>query len=173
MEFVVDLQPEEYRRAMLWYQFASTLGRRVNDWAVWSILVAVPLTVVALLVFLPDALSLWFWPVAILALLYSLYSTFVVRYQIGRQATTLFDTNPALAQTHYHVHAKGIKLTGGGEAEDATLFLPWKEIERVAESPQSFLFFVTDENILIVPKRCIRDDTAFRHLLLQAKKVSQ
>jgi len=171
MEFVVDLNPEEYRRAMLWYQFASTLGRRINDWAAWAILAVVPLTIVALLLFLPEALSLWFWPVAILALLYSLYSTLVVRYQIGRQAATLLDTNPALAQTHYHVHAKGIKLTSGEGEATTELFLPWKEIERVAESSESFLFFVTAENILIVPKRCAGDVTAFRRLLVKAKKI--
>jgi hypothetical protein len=41
----------------------------------------------------------------------------------------------------------------------------------VAESSESFLFFVTAENILIVPKRCAGDDAAFRRLLAQAKKI--
>ena len=178
MEFTVDLQPEEYRRAMLWYQFASTLGKRVNDWAAWAILVAVPLTLLWLLIFVPGGLSLWFWPVALLALLYSVYSTLVVRYQIGRQAANLWQTNPALAHTHFHVHAKGIKLTSQLEDEsedgkDSSLFLPWKEIGRVAESGESVLFFVTDETILIVPKRCLVDERGFRSLLHRAGKMDE
>jgi hypothetical protein len=175
MEFIVDLQPEEYRRAMIWHQFASTPGKRLNDWAAYAILAAVPLSVVVLLLFAPDALSLWFWPVALLAFLYSAYSALVVRYQIGRKAETLLQTNPALARTHYHIHGKGIKLTGTGEggeeSEASNLFLPWKEIARVAEFKESFLFFVTDENILIVPRRCLAGETGFRRLLGKAGKV--
>ena len=151
---------------MLWQQFASTPAKRLNDWAAWAILLAVPLTVVVLLIFAPDALSLWFWPVALLALLYSAYSTLALRYQIGRQAATLFQTNPALACTRYHVHAKGMKLTDAA-AEDETngVFFPWKEVERVAEIKASFLFFVSNENILIVPKRCLTNESQFRQLL--------
>ncbi|MBI3957422.1 MAG: YcxB family protein [Chloroflexi bacterium] len=172
MQFTVDLQPEEYRRAMLWHQFASTPGKRMNGWAAWAILVAAPLTVVVLLAFAPDGLSFWFWPVAILALLYSAYSTLAVRYQIGRQAARLLQTNPALARTHYHLYAAGVQLTGGEEGDEAaSLFLPWKEIERVAEFRESFLFFVTDESILIVPKRTLTDETAFRRLLQKAGKT--
>ncbi len=174
MQFTVDLQPEEYRRAMLWQQFASTPAKRLNDWAAWAILLAVPLTVVVLLIFAPDALSFWFWPVALLALLYSAYSTLAVRYQIGRQAATLLQTNPALAHTRYHIHAAGVHLTGGEEGGEATaLFLPWKEIGRVAEFKESFLFFVTDENILIVPKRTLTDESAFRRLLQKAGKTNR
>jgi len=160
---------------MIWHQFASTPGKRINDWAAWAILAAVPLTVLVLLLFAPDALSLWFWPVALLAFLYSAYTALAVRYQIGRQAATLLQTNPALARTHYHIHGKGIKLTspgeGGDENESSNLFLPWKEIARVTESKESFLFFVTDENTLIVPKRSLADETAFRRLLRKAGKV--
>lgn len=158
---------------MLWHQFASTLTRRINDWATWAILAAVPLTVVLLFIFAPDGLSFWFWPVALLALLYSAYSTLAVRYQIGRQAATLLQTNPALAQTRYHLHAKGVKLTSGEEGGEATtLFLPWKEIERVAEFKESFLFFVTDESILIVPKRTLTNESGFRRLLQEAGKAN-
>lgn len=171
MEFTVDLQPDEYRRAMLWQQFAGTPGKRLNDWAAWAILFAVPLTVVLLLLFAPDALSIWFWPVAILALLYSAYSTIVVRYQINRQAATLFQTNPALARTRYLVHEKGVKLSSSEAGEERTLFLPWKEIDRVAESGDSFLFFVNDENIFIVPKRCVGRIDELRGLLRRAGKV--
>lgn len=165
MQFIVDLRPEEYRRAMIWHQFASSLGKRVNDWLGWAILVAVPLTVLLLLIFVPGALSFWFWPVALLALLYAAYSTLFIRRQIGRQAAALLQTNPALAHTHYHFHAKGMKLTDAQADEETNgVFFPWKEVERVAETPESFLFFVTDENILIVPKRCISDAKAFRRL---------
>lgn len=172
MEFIVDLQPEEYRRAMIWHQFASSLGKRINDWLGWAILVAVPLTVLLLLVFAPDALSFWFWPVALLALLYSAYSTLFVRRQIGRQAATLLQSKPALARTRYHFHRKGMKLTDAlAEGETNGVFFLWKEVERVAEISESFLFFVTDENILIVPKRCLADESAFRRLLRTAGKM--
>lgn len=171
MEFTVDLQPEEYRRAMLWQQFASTPGKRLNDWAAWAILVAVPLTVVLLLLFAPDALSIWFWPVASLALLYSVYSTIVVRYQINRQAATLLHSNPALAHTRFVVHEKGVKLFSSEAGQERSLFLPWKEIHRVAESGESFLFFVTDEDIFIVPKRCVGRIDELRGLLRRAGKV--
>lgn len=174
MEFIVDLQPEEYRRAMIWHQFASSLGKRVNDWLGWAILVAVPLTVILLLMFVPGALSFWFWPVALLALLYAAYSTLFIRRQIGRQAAGLLQTNPALAHTHYHFHEKGMKLTGKETNEEANgVFFPWKEVEQVAEISDSFLFFVTDENILIVPKRCLADENAFRRLLRKAGKIGQ
>ncbi|MBX3050209.1 MAG: YcxB family protein [Caldilineaceae bacterium] len=166
MQFTVDLQPEEYRRAMLWQQFASTMGKRVNDWAAWAILVLVPLTLLLLVIFAPDALSFWFWPVALLAFVYSLYSTLLIRYQIGRQAASLWQTNPALAHSHYHIHQKGIRVTATGDGPDGEgLFLPWKEIKRVAESSESFLVFVTDEQILILPKRCVGDWERLRRLM--------
>jgi hypothetical protein len=172
MEFTVDLQPEEYRRAMIWHQFASTWGKRINDWLGWAILVAVPLTVLLLLIFVPGALSFWFWPVALLALLYAAYSTLAVRYQIKRQAATLFQTNPALAHTRYHFHGKGMKLTDAATEGDTNgVFFPWKEVKRVADISESFLFFVSDENILIVPKRTLTDETAFRRLLRKAGKI--
>ncbi len=159
---------------MIWHQFASTPGKRLNDWAAWAILFAVPLTVVLLLLFAPDALSFWFWPVALLALLYSLYSTLIIRRQIGQQAATLWQTNPALAASRYHIHEKGIKVSAGAEdAETKSLFLPWKEIERVAESGESFLLFVTDENILILPKRCVADIPGLRQFLAQAGKRAE
>jgi len=166
MEFIVDLQPEEYRRAMLWHQFASSLGKRVNDWLGWAILAAVPLTVLLLLIFVPDALSFWFWPVALLALLYAAYSTLFIRRQIGQQAASLWQTNPALAHTRYHIHSKGMKLSSDEVGDETNgVFFPWKEVVRVAETGESFLFFVTDETILIVPKRCLADVNAFRRLL--------
>ncbi len=189
MKIDVDLQPEEYRRAMIWHQFASTPGKRLNDWAAWAILVCVPLTIILLLLFAPDALSIWFWPVALLALLYSAYSALLVRYQIRGQSATLLQTNPALKNTQYHIHSKGIKLTsttkpseengrGDGQEDDeennksTALFLPWKEILKVAEYRESFLFFVTEENILIVPKRCVADESALRGLLRRAGKIA-
>ncbi len=172
MEFIVDLRSEEYRRAMIWHQFASSLGKRVNDWLGWAILAAVPLTILLLLIFVPDALSFWFWPVALLALLYSAYSTLFIRRQISRQAAALLQTNPALAHTCYHLHAKGMKLTDAQADEETNgVFFLWKEVERVAETPESFLFFVSDENILIVPKRCISDAKAFRRLLDKVGKT--
>lgn len=173
MRFIVDLHPQEYERAMLWHQFAGSPGRRANDWAAWAILVAAPLTVVLLLLFAPDALSIWFWPVALLAFAYSLYSTLIVRYQIRKQAATLLETNPALARTEYHIHEKGVKLRSEGTPGDtASLFLPWKELEQVAESGECFLFFVNDETILIVPKRCVPDPPALRGLAQAAGKMS-
>lgn len=154
---------------MIWHQFASTWPKRLSDWMAWAILGAVPLTVIVLLIFVPDTLSLWFWPVALLALLYSAYSTLGVRYQIGKQAATLLQTNPILTNTLYHVHEKGVKLTGATEAgEPEALFLPWKEIVRVAMFQESYLFFVNDETILIIPKRCLPDETAFRRRLRKA-----
>lgn len=174
MRFVVDLQPQEYERAMIWHQFAGTPGRRANGWAAWAILVAVPLTVLLLLRFAPDALTLWFWPVALLAFGYSLYSIAGVRYQIRRQAATLPATHPALARTEYHIHEKGIKLHSDTLAGDgASLFLPWKELDRVTESGESFLFFVNDETILIAPKRCVPDQSGLRRLAQTAGKLAK
>ncbi|MCB0114696.1 MAG: hypothetical protein KDD84_11420, partial [Caldilineaceae bacterium] len=111
MEFIVDLRPEEYAKAMLWHQFAGTWGKRINDFIGWSILVLTPLTIVLLLILAPDALSIWFWPVAVVATVYAIYSTIVMRYQIRRQAATILADHPLLQRTHYHVHEKGVKLT--------------------------------------------------------------
>lgn len=168
LHFAVDLQPEEYRRAMLWRQFASTPGRRINDLAGWAVLVLIPLTLILLLVFVPDGLSIWFWPVAILAFGYGVYSTLVMRRQIRREAESVLTANPVLARTHYRVHEKGIHASAvdasGGEVK---LFLPWKKIEQVQELTNVYLLFVSDEEMLIVPKRCLPDEMAFRRLIDQ------
>ncbi len=163
MEFTVDLRPDEYQQAMLWHQFRATPLKRINDMIAWAVLALTPLTVILLLLIAPDALSIWFWPVAIVAVLYALYSTLVIRYQIRTQATTLLAAKPALHQMRYHVHEKGIKLLGDGEAK--TLFLPWKEIALIQETGAIFLFFVDEEMILIVPKRSLPDLDQFRTLL--------
>lgn len=192
MEFTVDLQPEEYYRAMLWHQYADTLGKRINDFVGWGVLVLTPVTIVLLLVLAPDALSIWFWPVAIIAFLYAAYSTLVIRYQIRQQARTLLQNHPLLASTHYQVHAKGVKLVSegtqaahelvevpnelGGETEEqekpVQLFLPWKTIDRVQSLPGLFLLFVSDETLLIVPERCLPDTKQFRAYARQAGKLS-
>ncbi len=173
MEFTVDLRPEEYRQAMLWHEFAGTIGRRINDFIGWSILVLTPLTIILLLLLAPDALSIWFWPVAIMATAYAVYSTLVMRYQIRKQAAILLAQRPALLHTRYHVHAKGVKLIGAGSVEqEEKLFLPWNEIQRVHAVGQLYLLFVSDEMLLIVPKRSLPDETRFRAIVQQAGKLS-
>jgi hypothetical protein len=173
MEFVVDLQPEEYQRAMLWHQFSETPGKRLNDLISWMVIILTPLTIILLLWLAPDALSIWFWPVAIVAVSYALYSTFVIRYQIRKQAELLLAEKPALLKTVYRVHEKGIKLAGTAEAgKDETLFIPWKEVERVKEVGKLYLLFVSQENFLIIPKRSLPDESAFRLLLQQAGKLA-
>ncbi len=171
MEFICDLRPEEYQRAMHWHQFASSLGKRINDYIGWMVLILAPLMIAFYLVVAREALSLWFWPMAIIAILYAAYSTLLVRYQIRQRARLLRQTHPVLAQARYKVHAKGIHLTGPAtDGEEARLFLPWKEIQAVRELPDMFLFFVSESegNILIVPKRCLPDVDRFRALIPEA-----
>jgi hypothetical protein len=172
VEFTVDLNPEEYRQAMLWYQFAGTPGRRINDFIGWSILVLTPPTIVLLLLLAPDALSIWFWPVAIVATAYAIYSTLIIRYQIRTQATTLLAEHPALLHTTYHVHDKGVKLLSMvGNGMEEKLFLPWKEIQRVRQVGNSYLLFVSEEMLLIVPKRSLPDEAHFRTIVQAAGKL--
>jgi hypothetical protein len=169
VEFTVDLRPEEYRQAMLWHQFRSTTGRRINDLIGWSVLILTPLTIVLLLLLAPDALSIWFWPVAIVASLYAFYSTIVLRYQIRGQAESILAQHPALQQARYQVHEKGIKLVGTGiEEAEEKLFLPWKEIEQVREIGALYLLFVSEEMLLIIPKRTLPDEGNFRTILEDA-----
>lgn len=171
MEFTVNLKAEEYRQAMLWHQFAGTLGRRLNDFIGWSILVLTPLTIAFLLLFAPDALTIWFWPVAIIATAYAIYSTLIIRYQIHTQAAALLAQHPALLHTTYLIHDKGMKLTTAADDEEK-LFLPWKEIQQVRETKQSYLFFVEDERLLIVPRRTLPDEERFRAILRAAGKLA-
>jgi hypothetical protein len=175
MEFTVDLQPAEYAQAMRWHQFGSTWQRRLNDWIAWSILVLTPITV-GLLLWL-NALSIWFWPVAIVAVLYSLYSSVYLRHQLSRQAEAILAAHPALAQTQYRVHAKGIHLQSQ-VGDEAKLFVPWKRIAHVQELPDLYLIFVAPDHsappeesdqpdpdaaqMLVLPKRTLPDLEAFR-----------
>ncbi len=174
MEFTCDLRPEEYQRAMHWHQFASSLGKRINDYIGWMVLILAPLMIAFYLVVAREALSLWFWPMAIIAVLYAAYSTLLVRYQIRQRARLLPQTHPVLAQARYRIHAKGIHLTGPSpdapEGQAAKLFLPWKEIQAVRELPDMFLLFVSESegNILIIPKRCLPDVDGFRQLIPEA-----
>jgi hypothetical protein len=173
VEFTVDLRPEEYRQAMLWHQFASTIGRRINDLIGWSILILTPVTIGLLLLLAPDALSIWFWPVAIIAFLYAFYSTLVLRYQMRSQAAAILAQHPALQQARYQVHEKGIKLVGMGiEDTEEKLFLPWKEIEQVRELGALYLLFVSAEMMLIIPKRTLPDEANFRAILQSAGALS-
>lgn len=165
LKFTVDLQPSEYQQAMLWYQFRATPLKRLNEIIAWSVLILTPLTVLLLLLIAPDALSIWFWPVAIVAVLYALYSTLVIRYQIRSQARTLLADKPALRKTQYQVDATGIQMQEKeGTAADA-IFLPWSEVISVQETKALFLLFVDGETLLIVPKRSLKDVTAFRAFL--------
>lgn len=173
MEFTVDLRPEEYRQAMLWHQFASTTGRRINDLIGWGVLILTPLTIALLLILAPDALSIWFWPVAIVAFVYATYSTIILRYQIRSQAAGILALHPALQQTHYQVHEKGIKLVGTGVEEvEEKLFLPWKEIQKVRQVGALYLIFVSEEMLLIIPKRALPDERQFRTILQGAGMIS-
>lgn len=173
MEFTVDLRPEEYGKAMLWHHFSSTLGKRINDFIGWSILVLTPLTILFLLILAPDALSIWFWPVAIVATTYAIYSTIFMRVQIRRQAATILADHPLLQQTIYQVHEKGVKLIAAeGVLKEEKLFLPWKEIAQVREIGQLYLLFVSEEMLLIVPKRTLPDEERFRGILREAGKLS-
>ncbi|MBX2997640.1 MAG: YcxB family protein [Caldilineaceae bacterium] len=172
MEFTVDLQPEEYRQVMLWHQFASTTGRRINDIIGWGVLMLTPLTIVLLLLLAPDALSIWFWPVAIVAFIYASYSTLLLRYQIRNQAESILAQHPALQRAHYQVHEKGIKLVDTAmEEEEKKLFLPWKEIEQVRKIGDLYLLFVSAEMLLIIPKRALPDENQFRTILQSAGKI--
>lgn len=173
MEFTVDLRPEEYGKAMLWHHFSSTLGKRINDFIGWSILVLTPLTILFLLILAPDALSIWFWPVAIVATTYAIYSTIFMRVQIRRQAATILADHPLLQQTIYQVHEKGVKLIAAeGVLKEEKLFLPWKEIAQVREIGQLYLLFVSEEMLLIVPKRTLPNEERFRVILREAGKLS-
>lgn len=173
MEFTVDLHADEYAQAMLWHQFAGSLGKRINDFIGWSILVLTPLTIVILLIVAPDALSIWFWPVAIVATTYAVYSTIVMRYQIRKQAAAILADHPLLQRTIYQVHEKGVKLTAAdGVKQEEKLFLPWKEIHRVREVKQIYLLFVEEEMLLLIPKRTLPDEARFRAILREAGKLT-
>ena len=165
----VSLDPEEYRRVMAWRQFASTPKRRMNDWAGWAVLVLMPLTVLFLLLVAPDALSVWFWPVAVLAFAYGLYSTLLMRLQIRREARSILAANPLLADMDVHIHEKGIHVSGtDADGHRVKTFLPWKQIVRAQALRDVYLFFITDEKILILPKRCLPDEASLQRLIRQA-----
>jgi len=161
MTFSVDLQAAEYRRAMLWYQFASTPGKRVNDLIAWAILVLTPVSIAAFGLVAPEALSIWFWIVAVVAFLYAAYSALLIRRQIFRQAANLPTERPALANAIYRLDAKALHLTSG----DQDLTLAWAEIDHVKELSDLFLLFFSAEDLLIIPKRCVPDLGQFRSLI--------
>jgi len=161
MTFTVDLQPTEYRRAMLWHQFASTPGKRINDLIGWAILVLTPVSIVAFALRAPEALSIWFWIVAAVAFLYAGYSTLLIRRQIYQQAANLPTERPALANAVYDVDRTALHLTSG----DETLSLDWSEIDHVKELADLYLVFFSEEDLLIIPKRCIPDVGQFEALL--------
>lgn len=160
MHFTVDLQPAEYRRAMLWFQFASTPGKRINDLIGWAILVLTPISIIAFALQAPEALSLWFWIVAAIAFLYAAYSTLLIRRQIYQQAANLPTQRPALANAAYRLDKQGITLQSG----DEKMTLSWSEIDHVKELSDLFLLFFSEEDLLIIPKRAIPDLEEFRRL---------
>lgn len=169
MEFTCNLQPDEYRRAMVWFQFASSMGKRINDYIGWVVLVLAPLMILFYLLVAPEALTIWFWPIAVIAIGYAAYSTLFVRYQIRQRANALPETHPILAHTRYRIHEKGINLRDAeAENPEAKLFLPWKEIQDVRELPDLFLLFTSTETILIIPKRCVPNLDHFRRLAQHA-----
>lgn len=161
MEFTVDLTPAEYQQAMLWSQFASTLGRRINDWVGWAILILTPIAVILFLVVAPEALSVWFWLVAAMALSYAFYTSVIMRRQIRQQATTLLESHPALASARYRLTAHTLWLQHG----ETEVKLRWRDMSRMKELSTLFIFFFSDEETLIVPKRCISDLAHFRKLV--------
>ncbi len=161
MTFTVDLQPAEYRRAMLWHQFGSTPGKRINDLIGWAILVLTPISIITFALRAPEALSVWFWIVAAIAFLYAAYSTLLIRRQIYGQAANLVTERPALANATYRLDDTVLHLTAG----DETLTLEWSEIDHVKELSDLFLIFFTAEDLLVLPKRCIPDLAQFRDLV--------
>lgn len=163
MEFEVALKPEEYRKAMNWYQFTRTPLRRLNGLVAWSVLLLTPVLVVLLFWRAPEALTIWFWLLALMAFTYALYSTVGLRYQIGKQAETILESKPALVRTEYRVHAKGIHMGAASASADLdSLFLPWKAVSHVQELDDLFLLFVNDDDILIFPKRSLPSVDEFR-----------
>ena len=158
MIFTVDLQPAEYRRAMLWHQFASAPAKRINDLIAWAILVLTPISIVAFTLRAPEALSLWFWIVAAIAFLYAAYSALLIRRQIYAQAANLPTERPALANATYHLDGKALHLTHN----DQDLTLAWTEIDHFKELSDLFLLFFSTEELLVIPKRCIPDVAQFR-----------
>lgn len=161
MEFTVDLTPDEYRQAMLWRQYASTPGRRLNDWVSWAILFLTPLTVILFWMVAPEALSVWFWLVAVMALSYAFYAAVLVRRRIQQEAASLAETHPALAATHYRLSSHTLWLHHG---EDE-LKLRWRDLVQAQELNALFLLFFSAEETLLVPKRCIPDLNRFRALV--------
>lgn len=165
MEFEVALQPDEYRRAMIWYQFARTPARRLNTLVAWAVLLLTPLLILMLAWRAPEALSIWFWLLAVVAVAYALYSTVGLHYQIAKQADTLLGMKPALVRTAYRVHTKGIHLRAeAGSSDVESLFLPWKKVSHIEEMSSLFLLFMNESDILIIPKRSLPSVDRFRHL---------
>ena len=158
MTFTVDLQPAEYRRAMLWHQFGSTLGKRINDMIGWAILVLTPISIVAFAFRAPEALSLWFWIVAAIAFVYAAYSTLLIRRQIYQQAANLPTERPALVNATYILSGMALRLANG----DQDLELAWTEFDRFHELSDLFLLFFSAEELLVIPKRCVPDVAEFR-----------
>ena len=158
MHFTVDLHPAEYRRAMLWHQFASTPAKRINDLIGWAILVLTPVSIIAFALKAPEALSFWFWLVATSAFLYAAYSTLLIRRQIYQQAANLLTERPALVNATYRLDGKALHLTHG----DQDLTLAWTEIDHFKELSDLFLIFFSAEEILVIPKRCVPDVDGIR-----------
>lgn len=173
LTFTVDLRPEEYRQAMLWHQYGRTPGRRFADFVGWGVLVLTPILVAVLWILAPEALSPWFLVIAALVYLYALYTTLVVRYQIRRRAQTLPHTHPHLARVHYQVHGKGLRLQAETDPEEApkSLFLPWHEVSQVVRLPGLYVLFVGQEDVLVVPERCVPDRERFE-AFLRARSTS-
>ncbi len=161
MTFTVDLQPAEYRRAMLWHQFAGTPAKRINDLVGWAILALTPISIIAFALKAPEALSIWFWIVAAIAFVYAAYSTLLIRRQIYQQAANLPTERPALANATYRLDGKALHLTNG----DQELSLTWAEFENFRELSDLFLLFFSAEDLLVIPKRCVADVDEIRSFI--------
>ena len=151
MTFTVDLQPAEYRRAMLWHQFAGSPAKRINDLIGWAILVLTPISIITFALRAPEALSIWFWIVAAIAFLYAAYSTLLIRRQIYQKAANLPTERPALVNAAYRLDGKALHLTSDGEE----LSLDWAEFDHFKELSDLFLLFFSAEDLLVIPKRCV------------------
>ncbi|GEM_PF-2505262 len=167
LAFTVDLQPREYRQAMLWYQYRGSAGRRFADLVGWGVLVLTPVLVAALWFLAPEALSPWFWGVATLAYLYALYTAVVVRLQIWARARAMTRTHPLLRGVLFRVHPGGLHLEAlDTEGEPATLFVPWKEVTQVARLSDLYVLFVgSGDTVLVIPARCVPDRDRLERLL--------
>ena len=161
MHFTVDLHPIEYRRAMLWHQFASTPARRINDLVGWAILVLTPVFIIAFALKAPEALSIWFWIMATTAFAYAAYSTLLIRRQIYQKAATLSTERPALVNATYRLDGKALHLTSG----DQDFELTWAELDHFKELADLFLIFFSAEELMVIPKRCLPDVAVFREFV--------